>query len=454
MPDSDDPFSFNSGVNENRTVLKPIPGGDLEEARRQRTLFEHIPPAQASHERAQTLLVPENGINKIEAAAAILLDLINKLRNLPSHPDPGSLKNQFIKEIKSFEIKAQQSGISSEEVWVTRYVLCTVIDEFALNTPWDEQSGWGQRSLLVLFHKEVNGGVRFFQFLEKMKHNPKKYIALLELMYVCMSFGFKGKYRLENDGQAMLDDVRDDLYGVIRKTRGEIEPALAAHWEGSAKPGKPLGGIVPYWVLTAIVGSLLLLIYTGFRFGLATQARPAAEQLTSIDAASLPLRTLAPATSVRTPIKKNLQSRSSLGLSEFLAEDIADKLITLDETAYESKIIVHGDGLFKSGSKTVNDTFSGLLKRIGRVLSRYQGKVLVTGHTDNIPISTLQFPSNWHLSQKRAESVLRILQGEIGSSDRLSADGRGDSEPLIANDSARNRALNRRVEITLFRFSQ
>ncbi len=100
-----------------------------------------------------------------------------------------------------------------------------------------------------------------------------------------------------------------------------------------------------------------------------------------------------------------------------------------------------------------NDNFLDLLKRIGRVLSQYQGKVLVTGHKDNIPISTLQFPSNWHLSHKRAESVVRILQDEIGSSDRISADGRGDSEPLIANDSARNRALNRRVEITLFRLS-
>ncbi len=141
-------------------------------------------------------------------------------------------------------------------------------------------------------------------------------------------------------------------------------------------------------------------------------------------------------------------------LRQFLVEEVAADLISLDENAYESKIIVRGDGLFKSGSATINNNFLDLLQHIGRVLARYQGNILVTGHTDNIPISTLRFPSNWHLSQKRAEAVERILQDEIGASDRLSADGRGEGEPLVANDSAGNRALNRRVEITLFRRGQ
>ncbi len=454
MSDPDNPFEHKHDDNGNRTVLKPIPGGDLEDIRRQKTQHQTMAPARAASERAQPLATPKNGINKIEAAAAVLLDLITKLRNSPSHPDPGGLRNRLMREIRAFEVNAQKAEVSPEEVWVARYVLCTVIDEFALNTPWGEQSGWGQRSLLVMFHKEVNGGIRFFQFLQKMKHNPRKHCALLELMYICLTFGFQGKYRLEHNGQAKLDDVRDDLYGLIRKARDEPELALAAHWKGLPEPSKPLGGIIPYWVMAAIAGSLLLLIFTGFHFSLANQARPAAEWLTSLNAASLPVRLLEPAVGETTPIRKKLAGSENQGLSQFLVEEVAADLISLDENAYESKIIVRGDGLFKSGSATINNNFLDLLQHIGRVLARYQGNILVTGHTDNIPISTLRFPSNWHLSQKRAEAVERILQDEIGASDRLSADGRGEGEPLVANDSAGNRALNRRVEITLFRRGQ
>ena len=450
MPNPDDPVDFNDDQNSSHTVLKPIPGSDLEELRRQSRLYHQTATKHTSRGRSQTLATPINGINKIEAAALTLLDLITKLRDLPSHPNPSGLRERFVKGIRAFERKAQKAEVSSEEVWIARYVLCTVIDEFALNTPWGQQSGWGQRSLLVIFHKEVNGGIRFFQFLKKMKHNPRKYIALLELMYICLSFGFQGRYRLEQHGQAKLDDVRDDLYQLIRKTRGEPDSALAAQWKGVTEPTKPLGGIVPYWVIAAIVGSMLLLIYTGFRFSLANQAIPVTERLTSINATSLPIRMLKPSVYTRAPINQNLAVPNNLGLSKFLVEEIAADLISLEENSYASKITVRGDGLFKSGSAIINNNFLALLKRIGHVLAQYQGNVLVTGHTDNIPISTLQFPSNWHLSQKRAESVVRILQDEIGVSERLSADGRGDVEPLVANDTARSRALNRRVEITLF----
>ena len=454
MSNPDNPFGNERDESGNRTVLKPIPGGDLEEIRRQKTRIQTMPPASAASERAQPLATPKNGINKIEAAAVVLLDLITKLRNSPTHPDPAGLRDRLVREIRAFEVKAKKAGVSPEEVWVARYVLCTVIDEFALNTPWGEQSGWGQRSLLVMFHKEVNGGIRFFKFLQKMKHNPPKHCALLELMYVCLSFGFQGKYRLEHNGQAKLDDVRDYLYGLIRKAREEPKLALAAHWQGLPAPSKPLGGIIPYWVMAAIAGSLLLFIYAGFHFSLANQARPAADWLTSLNAASLPVRLLEPAVGATTPIRQKLAGSENQGLSQFLAEEVSADLISLDENAYESKIIVRGDGLFKSGSATINNNFLDLLQRIGRVLTKYQGNILVTGHTDNIPISTLRYPSNWHLSQKRAEAVERILLNEIGATDRLSAEGRGEGEPLFANDSAGNRALNRRVEITLFRPGQ
>jgi type VI secretion system protein ImpK len=75
--------------------------------------------------------------------------------------------------------------------------------------------------------------------------------------------------------------------------------------------------------------------------------------------------------------------------------------------------------------------------------------VLVTGHTDDQPIRTARFPSNWELSTERARSVVGLMAADMKDPARLRAEGLADSEPLVPNDSAANRAKNRRVAIIL-----
>ena len=74
------------------------------------------------------------------------------------------------------------------------------------------------------------------------------------------------------------------------------------------------------------------------------------------------------------------------------------------------------------------------------------GEVLVVGHSDNTPIRSVRFPSNWHLSTARAEAVSERLSRNIQGR-RLRAEGRAESEPIAPNDSAEGRARNRRVDV-------
>jgi type VI secretion system protein ImpK len=90
----------------------------------------------------------------------------------------------------------------------------------------------------------------------------------------------------------------------------------------------------------------------------------------------------------------------------------------------------------------------GLVLRIADAVASVPGRIDVVGHTDNTPIRTLRFPSNWELSKARAESVARLLAARVGP-DRLRADGRGEAEPVASNDTLQGRARNRRVEITV-----
>jgi type VI secretion system protein ImpK len=90
-----------------------------------------------------------------------------------------------------------------------------------------------------------------------------------------------------------------------------------------------------------------------------------------------------------------------------------------------------------------------LLDRIGQALAKVPGQVLIAGYTDNIPIRSLRYPSNWQLSKDRADTVKTLLAGTV-SPERLRAEGRADSDPVASNATPAGRAQNRRVEITLF----
>jgi type VI secretion system protein ImpK len=74
---------------------------------------------------------------------------------------------------------------------------------------------------------------------------------------------------------------------------------------------------------------------------------------------------------------------------------------------------------------------------------------VITGHTDDVPIRTARFPSNWELSTERARSVVALMSSRLREPGRLRAEGVADSEPVAPNDSAANRAKNRRVTILL-----
>jgi type VI secretion system protein ImpK len=90
-----------------------------------------------------------------------------------------------------------------------------------------------------------------------------------------------------------------------------------------------------------------------------------------------------------------------------------------------------------------------LIQRIGDALKDVPGNVVVAGHTDNQRLLSARFPSNWHLSQARADVVKDMLAARTGSPGRFVAEGRGDTEPIAPNDSPANRAKNRRVDITI-----
>jgi type VI secretion system protein ImpK len=102
--------------------------------------------------------------------------------------------------------------------------------------------------------------------------------------------------------------------------------------------------------------------------------------------------------------------------------------------------------MFPSGSATVAGSFSPVLGDIAKCLARTSGTILVTGHTDNHQVHTVQFRSNFDLSQTRAESVRTMLIQDGVDAGRLHPEGHAEQEPIASNDTEEGRAKNRRIE--------
>ena len=119
--------------------------------------------------------------------------------------------------------------------------------------------------------------------------------------------------------------------------------------------------------------------------------------------------------------------------------------------AYTAKGLVmrlSDHALFNAGAADISPQAIPLLQKIGAIVAETAYEVRVEGHTDDIPIQTNRYPSNWELSTARAVNVLRyIIEAYRVPSERLSAAGFGEYQPVAANDSSMNRAKNRRVEI-------
>lgn len=105
--------------------------------------------------------------------------------------------------------------------------------------------------------------------------------------------------------------------------------------------------------------------------------------------------------------------------------------------------------LFSSGNSALSGAGTTLLKRLADRLKAGDYPIAVQGHTDNVPIHTLQFPSNWELSAARAAAVVQALIASGVQPDRLSAVGFADTRPIANNDTVKGRAENRRVDLEL-----
>lgn len=428
-------------MNDN-TIIKPRPGARQVQPRpaagavpvppADQTVLASVVLDEAAPDRFR---LPATRLGPVCDQASRLLSLANRLGRAESVRDVGQLRRQCMDLIREYRAALKAEGQGPDSVEVASYCVCALLDEIVLNSEWGQNGHWAAHSLLSEFHSQTWSGTHFFELVDKARRTGNQ--PLMMLQYLCLSLGFKGRYRVEERGEEQLDVLRDCLYHEICADQGRFTTPFDRSWEERVTPGKGLIHGVPLWAGGAICAVLLLLGYLWLGHQLSAQAAPVLAELNRV---AVPERMTEAGPANPDDIRY---------LRQMLQTEIDRQLVELDTEGQSARLRIGNESLFDSAGVSVREDMMPVISKIARALESTSGAILVTGHTDNRPIATARYPSNWHLSLARATAVADLL-GQTGSlSGRLWPEGRGEAEPLFENDTAEHRARNRRVEIVL-----
>jgi len=411
------------------TIAIPTPG-------RRRNPFAPKPGRDA----VRADLAALGGFNPLVEAANPILGAVPQIRQSLRHPDSGALRDSLAEQLDTFEAAAGIAGTDAEAVEAARHALCALLDESASRTPWG--ASWSENGLVRILLDGDTSGTRFFDDLERALAAPLANGDLLEFFYACLALGYEGKYRNAEGGREALEAIRLRLHAQVAVRRPPAaDGELSVNWRGATTRSRRIPGALLLWGLASALALVLVVLYLAFSASLGALSDPVARDLAQLSPPAAP----APVVAAAAATPEATAERVALHLSEAIKAG----QVAVTEDAQRSTIVVRSDRLFASGSARLEAGLEPVVLRIAEALERVPGMILVTGHTDDLPIRSARFHSNWELSTARAQSVVKLMASKVSDPARLKAEGVADSQPLGPNDSEANRSRNRRVVIIL-----
>lgn len=383
--------------------------------------------------------------NPMMTASAPVLALIAGVRSGRVQISMPDLHAKASGAVAGFDQALTAAGYDLETRQRARYAVCATIDDIAQNLPGQAADGaeWARRSLVVQAFNENIGGDRFWRLLEEMLARPSEYANLIELYHACLAVGFEGRYRITPDGKSRLHEIMTSAYAALQHPRALSQTELSPHWRGEPTPPEK----VSFWATLALAAgialAILLVIFILFRVVLIQTGQTSIAALRAINP-DQPLRMSRVAPAPPVPTSTQLQR-----IQGFLAPEIAQHLVAVEQDTQSIRVRTTVGQLFQSGSDTLDAGRQSLFERIAAAIETERGTVKVEGHSDSDRLASLTFPDNFALSKARAETVAQIIRSKLTDASRVSSEGFGDSQPIAPNSTPSGKALNRRVEIVI-----
>lgn len=431
---------------------------------------------KSSPETIQANLAALGGLNPLIALANPILGAVPQIRRTLKHPDPAGLRANLRDQIESLQTSASFAEVSDASVQSAVYGLCALLDESAAATPWG--GTWIENGLLKEVCGESGGDEGFFKRLDQITAARDPVDAdnadLIEFYDVCLALGFEGRYRKAEGGRLALHDVRSNLYTIIARRRPRPNE-LSEHWrsataEAAAAPALQVAAEVtarisaqqaagasaeitlppvrqsylsrlPRRAVWSAIGGIAGVMIVFYMAALRllddeTKAALAPYFVKSRSAAQKPA--VAPAA-----------VPPSASASAGLAKALEGEPVTVAENAGRIALSLRHEHQFPVGGIQPAADLRPVFEKIAVALNGVPGAVTITGHADASPTSSVRWTSNVELSAARARAVAQLMAPKLSAPGRLSAEGKGDAEPIAPGSTEADRARNRRITITV-----
>ena len=191
--------------------------------------------------------------------ASDCLILILQLRSTNDYGDPLILKNHINEMFDKFERESRMAAIDNEKIHLAKFALIAFLDETIISSSWSRKDVWLSEPLQLKLFETFNAGEEFFDYLNKLRQRTSSNKDVLEIYYLCLTLGFKGKYQLQSPEnlRRIIDDLNMELHPEMYKLIETISP--------NGKPHDTLietvKGKIPLWIYPAAAVVICIVFY-------------------------------------------------------------------------------------------------------------------------------------------------------------------------------------------------
>lgn len=218
--------------------------------------------------------------NLSEVASECLI-LILQLRSTIDYGDSANLKSRVYEMFERYEDNARRTGIDNEKIRLSKFALVAFLDETIISSEWPQKAEWLSDPLQIKLFDTFNAGEEFFIYMAELRLRSSQNKDVLEIYYLCLSLGFKGKYQLQSP---------ENLRRIIDDLNLELHPDAFRSIDAISPNGKPRQGLVqtvkgglPLWVYPLGAVVIFILIYLIMSFVISGKADDAVNFLKTLD---------------------------------------------------------------------------------------------------------------------------------------------------------------------------
>lgn len=239
--------------------------------------------AESSQAEQDTgVLFDESADKRLAEIFAPCFTLILQLRATEEFGDAEVLRRRIKDLLDDAEREALRTGVSPDNIQMAKFALVAFIDETILSSDWSQKDDWVSTPLQLELYDQYDAGEVFFDRLEQLRQNPKANAEALEVYYLCMTLGFKGKYQLHE--QERYREIIETTYEELSRLPGMGTKDLAPHGKPRGQVAQEVKSKLPTWVIAAAAALIGLLVYTGMYVYITDTASDTAETIEQVEA--------------------------------------------------------------------------------------------------------------------------------------------------------------------------